>query len=148
MYLISDSVPQSARKLDSALARTDTAFRPSTSAAHLLYLRTYVVFLVFLKIPFLFSIYNLLIFGEYLYNNNISYKVIEQYFSSLHTSASFYGLNVEAFSHPVLSRLIWSISIISQFSHLIRVYVTSEPCISFPFHVTSFLTPSYSELFS
>ena len=109
-------VPQSAVLLDSALARTDSAFRPSTSAAHLRHLRTYMAFLVFLRLPFSFSIHNLLIFGEYLYTNNISYKVVKQYFSSLQTSAAFYAMNLEAFSHPLLSRFIRSISINSQFS--------------------------------
>ena len=116
MCLISDAVPQSTCLLDSALARTASAFRPSTSAAHHCHLRTYVAFLVFLKILFVFSIHNLLSFGEYMYNNNTSHKVIKQYFSSLNTSASFYGLNVQAFSHPLLARFIRSISINSQFS--------------------------------
>ena len=62
------------------------------------------------------SIHNLLIFGEYLYNNKISCKVIKHYFSSLSNCAAFYNLDTKQFAHPLLSRFLGSISINSSFS--------------------------------
>ena len=78
--------------------------------------RTFVAFLTFLNIPIVCSLHNLLIFGEYLYNSNISFKVIKHYFSSLSTCASYYKLDIKCFSHPLVSRFLRSISINSQFS--------------------------------
>ena len=98
------------------MGRTETTFRPSTSAAHMHHFRTFVAFLMFLNLPIVCSIHNLLIFGEYLHNNNILYKVTKHYFSSLATCASYYKLDTKSFSHPLLSRFIRSISINSQSS--------------------------------
>ena len=98
------------------MGRTATAFHPSTSAAHMRHFRTSVVFLMFLNQPIVCSIHNFLIFGEYLHNNNISFKVMKQYFSSLLTCASYYNFDTKSFSHPLLFRFICSISMNSKFS--------------------------------
>ena len=100
--------------LSSALGRTATAFRPSTSAAHMRHFRTFMAFLMFLNLPFVCSIHNLLIFGEYLHNKNISFKMIKQHSSSLSTCASYYNFDTKSFSHPLLSIFIRNISINSK----------------------------------
>ena len=75
-----------------------------------------MAFLMFLNLPIVCSIHNLLIFGEYLYNNKISCKVIKHYFLSLSNCAAFYNLDTKHFTHPLLSRFLRSISINSSFS--------------------------------
>ena len=98
-----------------------------------------MAFLMFLNLPIVCSIHNLLIFGEYLHNNNISFKVIKQYFSSLSTCASFYNFDTKSFSHPLLSRFICSISINSKFSpspkgifDIRTIYLISMSCHILP----------------
>ena len=117
------------------MERTKSAFRPSTSAAQMRHFRTFVAFLTFLNLPIVCSVHNLLIFEEYLYNNNISYKVIKHYFSSLSTCASYYKLDTKCFSHPLLSRFIRSISINFHFSPSLKgifdirtIYLISLSC--------------------
>ena len=96
--------------------RIQQAFRPSTTSAHSLHLRTFVAFLIFMDLPITCSVHNILAFMEYLYQNLISPKVISTYISSIHSKAQLYGWDTSATSHPAELRYIRSISINSKFT--------------------------------
>ena len=105
----------------------------------MLHFRTFIAFLTFLNLPIVCSVHNLLIFGEYLFTNNISHKVIKHYFSSISTCASYYKLQITHFSHPLVSRFLRSISINSQFSPSLKgifdvktLYLLSLSCDILP----------------
>ena len=70
---------------EAAWSRVAASHRPSTSAAHCLHFRTFLSFLIFLHLPLVISVHNLLIFLEYLYNNSLSPKVIKNYLASIST---------------------------------------------------------------
>ena len=67
-------------------------------------------------IPLECSVHNLLTFLEYLFQNCISPKVISTSFSSIHSKAKLYGLDVSSIAHPAVQRYIRSISINSRFA--------------------------------
>ena len=103
-----------------AWSRIQQAYRQSTSSAHRTHLRTFLSFLYFLKLPFTFTLSNVLAFLEYLYQNHISPKVIKNYLSSITTMAKFYQLDHQDIFHPSVARYIRSISINSRFQPTLR----------------------------
>ena len=69
-----------------------------------------------MSIPLDLSVQSLLAFLEYLYSNNLSYKVILNYLSSLKTSAKKYSWNQAIFNHHLINSYLRSISINSSFN--------------------------------
>ena len=102
--------------LQAALGRLDQAYRPSTTASHLLHFRTFLAFLVFMNLPVAMSVHNILIFLEYLYINSLSPRVIKNYLSSLATMARQFNFDTSNFYHHMIQRYLRSISINSRFA--------------------------------
>ena len=98
-----------------AWSRIDKAYRLSRTTAHRTHLRTYLSFLCFTNSPFIITLSNILAFLEYLYQNNISLKVIKNYLSSISTMAKFYQINHPDIFHPSVARYVRCISINSSF---------------------------------
>ena len=98
-----------------ALSSIDQAYRLSRTTAHRTHLRTHLSFLCFTKSPFIITLSNILAFLEYLYQNNISLKVIKNYLSSISTMAKFYQIDHQDIFHPSVVRYIRCISINSRF---------------------------------
>ena len=93
----------------SAWSKIKTAYRPSTRSAHRTHLRTYLSFVVFMDLQLHFTIHSVLAFLEFLYVNNISYKVILNYLASLRSNylARRYNWDTSVLAHQLgLSYLI------------------------------------------
>ena len=88
--MIVDTNAPSSSLARSAWKRVNTAYRPSTRSAHRTHLRTYLSFVVFMDLPLQFTIHSVLAFLEFLYVNNISHRVIQNYVVSLRTLANRY----------------------------------------------------------
>ena len=101
--------------MQSAWTRISAAFRPSTNRAHQLHFKTFLAFVLFMKLPVNFSLHNILAFLEYLYQNCISPQVIKNYVSSLNSMARIYNIPAEDLSHVAVSHYLRSISINSTF---------------------------------
>ena len=101
---------------EAAWYRTMVSHRPSTSAAHHVHFRTFLSFLIFLQLPFVISVHNLLVFLEYLHNNALSLKVIKNYLSSISTMTSHFNLDSSPTKHETTSRYLRIITINSPFS--------------------------------
>ena len=69
-----------------------------------------------MNLPLQTTVYNLLVFLEYLHSNKLSPKVIQNYLSSIRTAAIKYNLQVQHTSSHLLTRFIRSISINSPFA--------------------------------
>ena len=128
-----------------AWSRIQQAYRQSTSSAHRTHLRTFLSFLNFSNLPFIFTLSNVLAFLEYLYQNHISPKVIKNYLSSITTRAKFYQLDHQDIFHPSVARYIRSISINSSFQ---PTPLMSRHCMLTRYPVTSSLTHLYLGPFS
>ena len=113
--MISGGTSSSALLLESAWTRVSTAFRPSTCRAHQLHFRTFLAFLVFMNLPVEFSLHNILVFLEYLYQNHLSPQVIKNYVSSLASMARTYNISAPCLSHISVSHFLRSITINSAF---------------------------------
>ena len=94
----------------------DLAYRPSTTASHLLHFRTVLSFLVFMNLPVAMTVHNILTFLEYLYINSLSPKVIKKYLSSIASMARQLNLETSSFHHHMVQRYLRSISINSRFA--------------------------------
>ena len=114
--IISDGNPASADLLTAAWRKIDTAYRPSTTAAHNTHFRTFLAYLIFMGLPIKINTYNVLTFIEYLHSNALSHKVISNYVSSLVTMAHKYGIEHSALRDSCVIRLLRSISINTKFS--------------------------------
>ena len=66
-------------------------------------------------LPVSLSVHNILVFLEYLYQNQLSPKVIKNYLSSISSMARFYRLSDSSLSDSAISRYIRCISINSRF---------------------------------
>ena len=106
--------------LHTAWTRIQQAYRPSTSSTHLLHFRTFLAYLLFMDLPIVISVHNILTFVEYLYQNHISPKVISTYLSSIQAKARLYNWDFSAIAHPSISRYIRSIPINSSFNPTTR----------------------------
>ena len=80
----------------------------------------------FFCLPQDFSCSNLLGFLEFLYQNNLSPKVIRNYLSSLLSLCSLYRIPCDS-HHPAVARFIRSLSINSHFRPTPRGALTSLP---------------------
>ena len=69
-----------------------------------------------MDLPVHISVHNILTFAEYLYQNNVSPRVISTYLSSIQAKAKFFNWDVTPFTHPSISRYIRSITINSPFN--------------------------------
>ena len=96
--------------------RIDQAFRPSTLAAHTTHFKTFLAYLVFMKLPIQISVHNVLTFLEYLYCRQISPAVLRNYVSSIRSMGTKFLLDVSPLSHFTIDRYIRSVSINSQFA--------------------------------
>ena len=101
--------------LQSAWTRVSSAFRPSTNRAHQLHFKTYLAFVLFMKLPVNFSLHNILAFLEYLYQNHIYPQVIKNYVSSLNSMARTYNIPAEDLSHVAVAHYLRIFSINSTF---------------------------------
>ena len=81
-----------------------------TRSAHRTHLRTYLSFVVFMDLPLQFTIHSVLGFLEYLYVNNISYRVILNYLASLRSMAKHYDWHPAVLSHQLVLSYLKSIS--------------------------------------
>ena len=106
--------------LSSAWERLNSAYRPSTTSAHLRHFRTFLAFLIFMNLTITVNVQNLLAFLEYLHSNGLSPKVIQTYLSSISNLAKLYGLDHSATSSHLISRFMRSISINSKFLPTVR----------------------------
>ena len=102
---------------------------------------TFSVLLIFMRLGLQTTVYNLLVFLEYLHTNNLSPNVIQNYLSSIHTAAIKYNLQVQHTTSHLLTRFIRSISnsINSSFAPTPRgvfeiktMYHISRACDSLP----------------
>ena len=118
--MISGASPTSIHLGQAAWTRIQTAYRPSTEKAHKLHFRTFIAYLIFMDLPIVASVHNLLSFLEYLYQNAISPKIIATYLASIKARASLYSWDVSAFAHSAVSRYIRSITINSNFTPVAR----------------------------
>ena len=121
------------------------AYRPSTTSAHRTHVRAYFAFLHIMDLPPTTTLHNIMVFIEYLHQNHISHKVISAYLSSVRSMASLYNLPLQPFSHPAITRLLRSISLTSHFPLPPEESLTSQHYITFPFHVTLGMIPTYIE---
>ena len=64
--------------MDNAWHGIDQAYRPSTVAAHTTHFKTFLAFLIFMKLPIQISVHNVLTFLEYLYCRQISPAVLKK----------------------------------------------------------------------
>ena len=62
------------------------------------------------------TVYNLITFLEYLYQNSLSPQVISSYLSSIQARAKLYSWDISPASHPAVTRYLRSISIKSRFN--------------------------------
>ena len=127
--------------------RIQQACRPSTTSAHSLHFKTFVAFLIFMDLPILCNVHNILAFMEFLYQNPISPKVISTCISSIHSRAQLYGWDTSATSHPAVLRYVRSVSINTKLNPTPGAFLTFPPYIISPCHVTSSLIQFYSGLF-
>ena len=86
--------------------RIDQAYRPSTSAAHRAHFKTLLSFLFFTYSSFAITLTNILVFLKYLYQNQISPKVIKNYLSSISTMAKFYQIDHQDVFHLQLPDIL------------------------------------------
>ena len=68
-----------------------------------------------MRLPVVLSVHNILVFLEYLYKNDLSPKVIKNYWSSIVSMAKYYRLPDSSLSDSCISRHIRSISVNSRF---------------------------------
>ena len=92
------------------------AYRPSTGSAQDRHFRTFCAFLIFMRFPLQTTVYNLLVFLEYLYTNNLSPKVIQNYLSCIRTVTIRYNLQAQYTNSHLLTSFIGSISTNSSFA--------------------------------
>ena len=71
--------------------------------------------LLFYSLPLDISAQNILIFLEFLVKNNLSPKVVRNYFASISSLSRFYHLDTSDLSHPAVLRFLRSLSINSTF---------------------------------
>ena len=102
--------------LHTAWTRVHTAYRPSTESAHALHFRTFISYLIFMELPITMTVHNLLTFLEYLYQNQLSPRVISSYLSSIQSRARLYSWDISPVSHPAIARYLRSIAINSRFN--------------------------------
>ena len=115
--LISGGNTASAHLLGSVWDKISTAYRPSTSTAHVTHFKTYLAYITFMDLPLQINIHNVLTFIEYLHSNALSHKVISNYLSSLATMAQRYNIKHGGTLKPsAVTRLMRSISINSKFA--------------------------------
>ena len=69
-----------------------------------------------MHLPVDFSLHNVIIFLEFLYQSSLSPKVIANYLASLRSMAKFYNIEHSHLSHIAVSRFLRSIAINSRFS--------------------------------
>ena len=152
--LISGASHTSLHLLTEAWTRTDEAFRPSTSSAHLTHFRTFLSFLLFLNLATVIRVHNILVFREYLVKSSISPKMDKNYLSSITSMASFYNIPHEAVHSEPVKRFLRSITINSSFAPTHRgifdihtIYLISMACDSLsvhPLYRVIFLTAFYA----
>ena len=82
--------------------------------------------MVFMQLPIVISVHNILIFLEYLYSNALSPKVFKNYLSSISSATTFYHLDPGPLADPAISRFIRNITINSTFSPTPRGIFTIE----------------------
>ena len=82
--------------------------------------------MVFMQLPIVISVHNILIFLEYLYNNALLPKVIKNYLSPISSATVFYHLDPRPLADPDISRFIRSITINSTFRPTPRGIFTIE----------------------
>ena len=114
--MISGATDTSTPLIQAALLRVGQAYRPSTTASHLLHFKTFIAFMVFMNLPVSLSVHNILIFLEYLYVNSLSPKVIKNYLSSLASMAKQFRIDSSNIYHHTVHRYLRSISINSKFA--------------------------------
>ena len=102
--------------LRSALVRTRGAYRPSTTNAQRLHLKTYLAFVLFMDLPVELHLHSILAFLEYLHINSISYKIMLNYISSLKRAAIKYKWQSQVLSHSLVMEYLRSISINTRFA--------------------------------
>ena len=129
--MISGATDTSRPLLQAALGRLDQAYRPPTTASHSLHFRTFLAFLVFMNLPVVVSVHNVLIFLEYLYTNSLPPKVIKNYLSSMASMTKQLNLDTSNAYHHMVQRCLRSISINSKFAPTPRGLLTSKLCTTF-----------------
>ena len=102
--------------MDNAWHRIDQAYRPSTLAAHTTHFKTFLAYLIFMKLPVQISVHNVLTFLEYLYCRQISPAVLKNYVSSIRNMGTKFLLDVSPLSHFAIYRYLKSVFINSQFA--------------------------------
>ena len=92
-----------------------------------------------MRLPLQTTVYNLLVFLEYLHTNNLSPNIIQNYLSFICMAVIRYNLQVQHTISHLLTRFIRSISINSSFaptprrvSDIKTIYHTSRACDSLP----------------
>ena len=103
-----------------AIHRIRTAYRPSTRASHRVHFSTYLAFVLFMDLPVEFTVHSIITFLEYLFINQISYKVMLNYMSSLKSVARTYPWDISPLDNPLVGAYLRSIKINSTFSPTIR----------------------------
>ena len=106
--LISGGNTASAHLLAPAWDKISTAYRSSTSTAHVTHFKTYLAYITFMDLPLQINIHNILTFIEYLHSNALSHKVISNYLSSLATMAQRYNIKHGVLKPSTVTRLMRS----------------------------------------
>ena len=136
--MISGASQTSAVILDSAWSRVQSPVRTSTGSGSDRHLRTFLSYLIFMQLPPNFSLHNIIVFLEFLYQRSLSPKVIANYLVlSLKSMAKFYNIEHFDFSHIAVSRFLRSITFNSRFNLTLRdvfdiytLYRISLACVS------------------
>ena len=113
--MISGASTASVSLVECAWQKIQQAYRPSTTAAHQRYFRTFLSFIVFMDLPRSLTPHNILAFLEYLHQNSLSPKVIRNYLASIKTTSIQFKIDHSALSHYTISRYLRPLSINSSF---------------------------------
>ena len=103
-----------------AIHRIKTAYRPSTRASHRVHFSTYLAFVLFMDLPIEFTVHSIITFLEYLCTNQISYKVMLNYMSSLRSVAKTYHWDTAPLESPLVGAYLRSIKINFTYSPTVR----------------------------
>ena len=105
---------------EAAIHRIRIAYRPSTRASHRVHFSTYLAFVLFMDLPLEFTIHSIITFLEYLFINQISYKVMLNYMSSLRFMAKNYHWDIAPLESPLVGAYLRSIKINFTYSPTVR----------------------------
>ena len=124
--MYSDATAHTRYLFEFACDRASSSHRPSEVSARNGHFKTFLAFLTFLQLSVTITVHNILIFLEYLHNNDISPKVIQNYLASVSALALHFNIAPTHSKHGTVLRFLISISINSSFSPTSRGIFTIE----------------------